>query len=138
MLVATKKIMSQQCPEAEVYKRVGCNKFCVTTQDIPIATRTRLLDQNSIAPLSNSVVTDPRKSSENRLRQKTAACNKSQRQRLKTLSRHNFLCRDRATKLGHKFGDPQHRLKVRQNIGKSINRLLYGTMRIFRNSKTFG
>ena len=40
--------MSRQIPKAEGYEKLDANRFGVTTQDIPIATRTRLLHQNSV------------------------------------------------------------------------------------------
>ena len=58
MLVATKKIMSRQIPEAEGKERLVANKFGVATQDIPIVTRTRQLHQNYVATLSKSVDKD--------------------------------------------------------------------------------
>ena len=57
MLVMTKKLISQQFPEAERNEKLVANKKSVATQDIPIMTRTRLLHQNSIAILSKSVAT---------------------------------------------------------------------------------
>ena len=60
MLIATKKIMSRQIPEAEVYKELGATILFVT-QEIPVVTRTRLLDQNSVATLSKSVMIEFKK-----------------------------------------------------------------------------
>ena len=51
MFIATRKIMSQQIPEAEGHEKLVANRFSVATQDIPIATRTRLLHQNYVATL---------------------------------------------------------------------------------------
>ena len=57
MLIVTKKIMSRQFPEAEAYKGLGVTNFYVVTQDTPVATRTRLLDQKSVVTLSRSIAT---------------------------------------------------------------------------------
>ena len=43
MFVAIRKIMSRQIPEAEGHEKLVANRFGVATQDIPFATRTRLL-----------------------------------------------------------------------------------------------
>ena len=48
-------------------KRTGCNKFGVATQDIPVATRTRLLHQNFVAILSKSVATEFKKELRNQV-----------------------------------------------------------------------
>ena len=39
-----------------MYKELGATNFCIMTQDIPIKTRTRLLDQSSVTTLSKFVV----------------------------------------------------------------------------------
>ena len=49
--------MSQQTPEAEGHEKLVANRFGVTTQYIPIATRTRLPHQNPVATLLKSVAT---------------------------------------------------------------------------------
>ena len=49
--------MSQQIPEAKGHEKLVANRFGVATQDNPIATRIRLLHQNSVATLSKSIVT---------------------------------------------------------------------------------
>ena len=72
MFVATRKIISRQISEAEGHEKLVANRFSVTTQDIPVATRTRLLHQNSVATeykkeLRNQVATE-----NNRLRQRPA------------------------------------------------------------------
>ena len=53
--------MSRQIPKVEGHEKLVANKFGVTTQDIPIATRRRLLHQNSVATLSKSVVKKSKK-----------------------------------------------------------------------------
>ena len=57
MFIATRKIMSRQILEAEGHEKLVVNMFGVATQDIPVATRTRLLHQNSVATLSKSIRT---------------------------------------------------------------------------------
>ena len=49
--------MSRQISEAEGHEKLVANRFGVATQDNPIATKTRLLHQNSVATLSKYVVT---------------------------------------------------------------------------------
>ena len=61
MFVATRKIMSRQIPESEGHEKLVENRFGVTTQGIPIATRTRLIHQNSVATLSKSISTKSKK-----------------------------------------------------------------------------
>ena len=53
--------MSRQIPEAEEHEKLVANRFGVATQDIPVATRTRLLHQISIATLSKSIATESKK-----------------------------------------------------------------------------
>ena len=47
--------------EAESNEKLVVNKFCVATEDILVATRTRLLDQNSLATLSKSIAAESKK-----------------------------------------------------------------------------
>ena len=61
MLVAKKKIISRQFPEAEVYKELGETNFVSRHKTSPVTTRTRLLHQNSIATLSKSIKTESKK-----------------------------------------------------------------------------
>ena len=49
--------MSQQTPEAEGHEKLVANRLGVTTQGIPIATRTRLLNKIYVATLSKYVAT---------------------------------------------------------------------------------
>ena len=58
MLVATRKIMSRQIPEAEGHEKLVVNRLSVATQDILVAKRIRQLHQNSVATLSKFVVTE--------------------------------------------------------------------------------
>ena len=57
--------MSRQIPKAEGYEKLVANKFGVTTQEIPVATRTRLLHQNSATTLSKFVATESKKELKN-------------------------------------------------------------------------
>ena len=50
--------MSRHTPEAEGHEKLVAKKFGVATQYIPVATRTRLLHQNSVAILSKFVTTE--------------------------------------------------------------------------------
>ena len=56
------------------------------------------------------------KSSKVKSRQKITSYDKGQRQGLKAMSRHNFLCRDKATNLGQTLGIHNVINKVRPNI----------------------
>ena len=65
-----------------MYKELGATNLCVTTQDIPVVTRTILLDQNSIATSPKSIVTESKKKlreqvtiENSKLRQKPATKN---------------------------------------------------------------
>ena len=49
--------MSLQIPKAEGHEKLVANRFGVTTQGIPVVTRTRLLHKNFIVTLSKSVMT---------------------------------------------------------------------------------
>ena len=57
MFVATSKIMSRQIPEAEGHEKLVANRLGVTTQGIPVTTRTRLLNRIYVATLSKYVAT---------------------------------------------------------------------------------
>ena len=57
MLVATKKLISRQFLEAERNEKLVANKNFVATQDIHVATKTRLMHQNFVATLLKSVTT---------------------------------------------------------------------------------
>ena len=48
--------------EVERNEKVVAKNFCVATQDIPVATRTRLLDQNFVMTLSKFIATESKKS----------------------------------------------------------------------------
>ena len=72
--------MSRQILEVEGYEKLIVNRFGVVTQDIPIATRTRLLHQNSVATISKSVV----KKSNKKLRNQVGIENNRLRQRPRT------------------------------------------------------
>ena len=49
--------MSQQTPEEQGHEKLVTNRFGVTTQGIPVATRTRLLNKIYVATLSKYVAT---------------------------------------------------------------------------------
>ena len=49
------------------HEKLVAKKFGVATQDIPVATRTRLLHQNSIMALSKSVATESKKELRNQV-----------------------------------------------------------------------
>ena len=77
MFVAIRKILSRQTLEAEGHEKLVANRFGVATQDIPVATRTRLLHQNFVVTLSKSVATESKKE----LRNQVATENNMLRQR---------------------------------------------------------
>ena len=49
--------MSLQILEAKGHEKLVAKRFGVATQDIPVATITRLLQQNFVATLSKSITT---------------------------------------------------------------------------------
>ena len=49
--------MSRQTPPEQGHEKLGANRFGVTTQGIPVATRTRLLNTNYVTKLSKYVTT---------------------------------------------------------------------------------
>ena len=49
--------MLRQTPERQGHKKLVANRFGVTTQGIPVATRTRLLNKIYVATLSKDVAT---------------------------------------------------------------------------------
>ena len=59
--------MSRQIPEAEGHEKLVVNRFGIVTQDIPIATRTRLLHQNPVPTLSKSIATESKKKLRNQV-----------------------------------------------------------------------
>ena len=81
--------------------------FYVATQDTHVMTITRKLQQNYVVTLSNYVATESKKKALNLVATKTASHDKSWGTKMKTMSRHNFLCRDKATNWARIFGDPQ-------------------------------
>ena len=78
--------MSQQNAEVEGHEKLIVNRFGVVTQDIPIATRIRLLHQNSVATLSKSVVTKSNKE----LRNQVVTKNNRLRQRPRTKTKNSI------------------------------------------------
>ena len=49
--------MSRRTPEGQGHEKLVVNRFCVMTQGIPVATRTRLLNKNCVVTLSKYVTT---------------------------------------------------------------------------------
>ena len=49
--------MSRQTPEEQGHEKLVANRFGVTTQGIPVTTRTRLLNKIYVAALSKYVAT---------------------------------------------------------------------------------
>ena len=49
--------MSRQTPKEQGHEKLGANRFGVTTQDIPIKIRTRLLNTIYVATLSKYIAT---------------------------------------------------------------------------------
>ena len=68
--------MWRQTPEEQGHKKLVANRFGVTTQGIPVTTRTRLLNKIYVATLSSMSQHNPRVSLENRSRQKTRSYDK--------------------------------------------------------------
>ena len=77
MFVAIRKILSRHILEAEGHEKLVANRFGVATQDILVATRTRLLHQNFVVTLSKFVMTESKKE----LRNQVATENNMLRQR---------------------------------------------------------
>ena len=67
MSVTTRKIMSRHILDAEGLEKLIANRFGVATQGTPIATRMRLLHQNSVMTLSKYVVTKSKKELRNQV-----------------------------------------------------------------------
>ena len=122
MFVATKKFMPRQFLGAEKFDKLVATKFYVATQDTPIVTRTRLLRQNYVMTLSKFVTIESNKKHRKLVTTENVGHDKIWGTKIKTLSLHNFLCRDRATNWTRIFGDSQSSLEVLPIIGKSINR----------------
>ena len=99
--------MSRKTLEVEGHEKLDENRLGVATQGIPVATRIRLLNKIYVATLSKYVATKSKSKPKEQVAIENKKLRKRQRQRLKALSRHNFLCRDKETNLGHNFEDPQ-------------------------------
>ena len=99
--------MSRQTLEAEEHEKLDEKRLGVTTQGIPVTTRTRLLNKIYVVTLSKYVATQSKSNPREQVATENKKLRQRQRQRLKVLSRHNFLCRDKETNLGQNFGDPQ-------------------------------
>ena len=67
MSVTTRKIMSRHILDAEGLEKLIANRFGVATQGTPVATRMRLLHQNSVMTLSKYVVTKSKKELRNQV-----------------------------------------------------------------------
>ena len=99
--------MSRQTLEAEEHEKLVANRLGVPTQGIPVVTRTRLLNKIYVATLSKYVATQSKSKPKEQVAIENKKLQQRQRQRLKVLSRQNFLCRDKETNLDHNFGDSQ-------------------------------
>ena len=84
--------------------------FYVMTQDTHVATITRQLQQNYVPTLSNYVAIESEKKAHNYVAKETVSHDKSWGTKMKTMSRHDFLCRNKATNWARIFGDPQFQL----------------------------
>ena len=97
--------MSQQIPEGQGHEKLVTNRLGVATQGIPVATRTRLLNKIYVTTLSKYVATQSKRNPKEQVAIENKKLRERQRQRLKALSRQNFLCRDREINLCWIFGD---------------------------------
>ena len=71
--------------------------FYVATQDTQVTTITKQLYQNYVSTLSNYVVVESKKKAQNYVVTKTTSHDKSWGTNMTTMSRHDFLCCDKAT-----------------------------------------
>ena len=69
--------MSRQTPEGQEHEKLVANRFGVTTQGIPVATRTRLLNKIYVVTLSKYVETQ----SKSKPKEQVTIENKKLRQR---------------------------------------------------------
>ena len=76
------------------------------TQGISVATITRLLKEIYVATSTKYVATQIKNKPKERGRDKERL-RQMKRQRLEVMSLQNFLCRNKETKLGQNFRDPQ-------------------------------
>ena len=83
--VATRKIMLRQTSEGQGYEKLVVNRFGVTTQGIPVVTRTRLLNKIYVATLSKYVATQSKSKPREQVVTKNKKLQQRQRQRLKSL-----------------------------------------------------
>ena len=99
--------MSQQTLEGQEHEELVANRFGVTTQGIPIATRTRLMNKIYVTTLSKYVATQSKSKPREQVAIENEKLQQRQQQRLQALLQHTFLCRDKETNLGHNCGNPQ-------------------------------
>ena len=99
--------MSRQNLKGQGHEKLVANRLGVTTQGIPAATRTRLLNKIHVTTLSKYVAAQSKSKPIEQFTTENKKLRQRQRQRLIALSRHNFLCRNKETNLGMNFGDPQ-------------------------------
>ena len=92
--------MLRQTPKEQVHEKLGANKFGVATQGILVATRTRLLNTIYVVTLSKYFATQSKSKPREQVVIEYKKLRQRQRQRLKALSQHTFLCRDKETNLG--------------------------------------
>ena len=107
VFVTTNKIMSRQIPKAKGHEKLVENRLGVATQGILVMTRIRLLNKIYVATLSKYVATQSKTKPKEQVTTENKKLQQRQRQRLKALSRQNFLCLDKETNFGQNFGDPQ-------------------------------
>ena len=99
--------MSRQILEGQGHEKLVANRLGVETQDIPVEIRIRPLNKIYVATLSKYVATQSKSKPKEQVAIENKKLQQRQRQRLKVLSRQNFLCRDKETNLSQNFGDPQ-------------------------------
>ena len=92
--------MSRQILEDEGNKKLVANRFGVATQDIPLATTTRLLNKIYVVTLSKYVATK----SKNKLREQVATENKKLRQRSVTKIENSVATRLSMSRHNDQFG----------------------------------
>ena len=78
--------MSRQTLEEEGHEKLDANRFGVTTQGIPVTTRTRLLNKIYVATLSKYVATQSKSKPKEQVATENKKLRQRQRQRLKALS----------------------------------------------------
>ena len=97
--------MSRQTPKGQEHGKLVANRFGVSTKGIPVETRTRSLNKIYVTTLSKYVTTQSKSKPKEQVSTENKKVRQRQRQRLKSLLRQTFLCREKET--DHNFGDPQ-------------------------------